>query len=472
VVAFVVTFVALSLAGVLVHTAPLGAQTVSGIVRDRVTGDGLAEVRIKLVAPDGTLVDEVRTDEHGRFGRRTPEGRVTEVVVVEAPGYEVWTSPPLDPGVNALEVRMLPVGVSEARIAAAEAAAAAITRRLTEEEIRERCGSLAEREGTGIVAGRIVDRQLEEGLPGVPVTVSWGSRPDPDRRLVIGGRVRATSRRTTSAAGGTFELCGLPAGIVARITAEAGGFEVDSVAVTVEEGAVHRVELTVALSRPGEPAGLFGTVVDAETGAPVTGARVSTLQAERWTLTNDRGFFALDSILAGRQLLRLDHLAYGTVEEPIVLEAGQAGEVRVELAPEALELEGVKVAVRPHRRLREMRAFDRRRATGFGDFFTAEELVHHPAGTLGDLLMFASGITVRRGNGPSPAILTRARGRWCRPMVFVNGVEWRAGDPLNAVMAVELEGVEIYRGQFVPAEYVDPARNPCVTVLAWTRLGV
>lgn len=464
----------LSLAFAALSAAALPAQTVSGIVKDRLTGAGLELVRVVFVAPDGTPVEEARTDEFGRFGKRTPDGLVTDVIVVEAPGYQGWTSPELDPGVNAFEILLLPVGISPEDVAAAEAAAAAVEGRLDDDEIRARCGPLGERPETGIVAGRVLDRELDEGLPGVAVYARWGSEPeaDPERRLVIGGRVQAQSRRTTSGAGGSFELCGIPAGTTAAIRVDAGGFDADSAAVEVTAGTVHRVDLTVALSRPGEPTGIFGTVVDAETGAPVSGVRVSTIEQERWSLTNDRGFFALDSVLAGRQILRLDHLAYGSVQEPIVLKPGQAGEVRVELSPEAIELEELKVTVRPHQRLRQMRAFDRRRAMGFGDFFTAEELVDHPAGTLGDLLMFATGITVRRGNGPSPPIVTRARGVWCRPRVFLNGVEWRSGDPLNAITALELEGVEIYRGQFVPAEYVDPARNSCVTVLAWGRLGV
>lgn len=461
----------LLVASALVAAPPLSAQTVSGIVKDRLTGRGLELVRVAFLAPDGTRVAELRTDEFGRFGRRTPEGRSTAVVRVEAPGYQPWTSPTLDPGVNAFEILLLPVGVSEGEVEAAEAAAAAAEYAATPDEIRARCGASDEGEGTGIIAGRVVDRQIDDGLPGVPLRAGWGSEPEPERRLVIGGRVRARSRRTTTGAGGRFELCGIPAGVVVRVAADLGGVEADSAIVEVAAGEVHHVELTMALTRPGEPSGIFGVVVDAETREPVVGARISTLEEDRWTLTNDRGFFSLDSVAAGRQLLRVDHVAYGSVEEPVILTPGQAGEVRVALRPRAIELEGVEVTVRPRSRLREMRAFDRRRATGFGDFFTADALVVHPAGTLGELLMFATGITVRRGNGPSGVFRVRARGRWCSPLVYLDGVEWRTGEPLNAIMTAELEGVEIYRGQFVPAEYADPARNPCVTVLAWSRLG-
>ncbi|MBT8335817.1 MAG: TonB-dependent receptor, partial [Gemmatimonadetes bacterium] len=181
---------------------------------------------------------------------------------------------------------------------------------------------------------------------------------------------------------------------------------------------------------------------------------------------NERGFFAVDSVPSGLQILRTRHLGYGDRDVPVVLEPGHTSEVRIGLATRAFELEPITVTVRSRSRLRDMQMFDHRRALGFGTFFTREDLERHRPWVLADLLRWTPGVQVRRSGAFGPVTVT-SRGRRCTPAVWVDGTRWRVGSPLTEILGLELEAVEIHRG-LPPPEFYPGA---CVTVVAWTKRG-
>jgi len=220
-------------------------------------------------------------------------------------------------------------------------------------------------------------------------------------------------------------------------------------------------------------AGVFGRIVDAATNQAISGARVAIAEG-RETVTTPSGFFALDSVAPGLQVVRVQHLAYETREAVIRLGAGQAAELEVELTAEPLELDPIDVTVESSSRLRDMRGFEQRRETHFGRFYTRDEIEARGPRYLGDLLQDIAGVRMIRNHTPFDPFTLVMRGRECRPKnikVWVDGVErfGRSGAiELENLLGVHLEAVEIYKMLEAPAEYYDPAERPCLTILVWT----
>ncbi|MEE9207741.1 MAG: carboxypeptidase regulatory-like domain-containing protein [Gemmatimonadota bacterium] len=89
---------------------------------------------------------------------------------------------------------------------------------------------------------------------------------------------------------------------------------------------------------------LLGRVVDAETGAPVSGAQVRVTVPVRIAVTSASGRFVLSSLPPGRRTLQLQALGYAPVTiEGIEIPAGRTIETRVELTPSAVEVDPIIV---------------------------------------------------------------------------------------------------------------------------------
>jgi iron complex outermembrane receptor protein len=87
---------------------------------------------------------------------------------------------------------------------------------------------------------------------------------------------------------------------------------------------------------------LIGTVVDSE-GAPVSGARVLAVEAQRSVLTGEDGGFSLQGLPAGTQTLEIRRLGYRT--SLVTVELPRSGLLRVTLVESPLALEPLNVTV-------------------------------------------------------------------------------------------------------------------------------
>lgn len=100
---------------------------------------------------------------------------------------------------------------------------------------------------------------------------------------------------------------------------------------------------------------LVGQVVDAATGAPVQGARVSVAASEWMSLTNQEGRFILHDLDPGIHTLTVEQLGYRTLVSQ-VQPGGETPPLRLAIQPDPILLEGLEVVGRRFER--------RRRATG------------------------------------------------------------------------------------------------------------
>lgn len=210
-------------------------------------------------------------------------------------------------------------------------------------------------------------------------------------------------------------------------------------------------------SLEAQDAFLAGRVLDAESRAPVVGARVMLgIRAEG--ITDSTGAFKLGPMPTGRTVLTVEHVAYGRSGRLIDLDAEGVHGVQVLLSPEAIALEPLVV---------EGTSFVefRRRARGSSEnIVTRAQIEATLGGTLnfGQLLQqHIAGLRVRRVNSlvGSPICIelrasTSGPGRCNSPAVYVDGVPIQNPTQLFESLDPEmLESVEVIPASEAGARY-------------------
>ena len=83
---------------------------------------------------------------------------------------------------------------------------------------------------------------------------------------------------------------------------------------------------------------LVGTVVDSAGGAPIVAARVRVLEAHREDVTHDAGEFAVARVPAGTYTVVVQRIGYRPATRRVAVAGGERVELRVALAPAAVQL--------------------------------------------------------------------------------------------------------------------------------------
>jgi hypothetical protein len=222
-----------------------------------------------------------------------------------------------------------------------------------------------------------------------------------------------------------------------------------------------------------------GRVLDRE-DQPVPGATVtledSTGEVLRSVVADDGGRFWLWHTEAGDFRLSAERIGYAPVlGQPVRLEPGEVVRVELRMEPQAVPLEPLRVLTRREvTRYTPDEFYDRMgRLDDRGSFVTRDEIDDSGARLPSSVVASVAGTWVEPGGRSrfTNTIQLMSYGRVCTPKIFLNGHPLPDGTTLDdAVMVDRIEGVEIYRGQFVPAGYHhDPATAGCGVVLVWTR---
>lgn len=189
---------------------------------------------------------------------------------------------------------------------------------------------------------------------------------------------------------------------------------------------------------------ILGQVVDARTGAPLVGARVSVVDADWVSITNREGRFVLQGIGPGVHIVRVEHLGYHTLG--VETEAAAAGDpMRIAIEPDPILLEGLEVVTRRFER--------RRRVTGVRVVeFDSEQLATTGYFSTGDLL--AARIPAQRTrctDGGFECIYWR--GGTVRPTVYIDEAPMLDGwNALENYSPHEFHMIEVYyRGVHIRA---------------------
>jgi Carboxypeptidase regulatory-like domain/TonB-dependent Receptor Plug Domain len=227
------------------------------------------------------------------------------------------------------------------------------------------------------------------------------------------------------------------------------------------------------------PARFFGTVLDASTQKPIAGARLSSPSVTGVTTTDSAGRFSVPNVPPGlvRFFVVADHFPRANLM--LAFAAGEEME-------RVLELDSSTAAIEAETRPRPIpqmtveatplaplwiRDFERRRATGRGQYVTRDEIEARNYNRLSDVVQVMRGVTLDCGGGGSGCQVRMVRAPMqCYPEYWVDGQLNNAWGPVIPVR--DIEAIEVYTGPTdTPGEFA--GRNSgCGTIVIWTRGGL
>jgi hypothetical protein len=210
------------------------------------------------------------------------------------------------------------------------------------------------------------------------------------------------------------------------------------------------------------PARVTGWVTDGGSGEPLESVTVWVPSLGIRRLTDDRGWFDLGDVPPGVVVLRLSSLGYETREDSVFVPGGQTVELRISLASEPIELEGITVTA--HSRFLESAGFFRRQGRGYnGRQWTAEQIEREDPVFVDDLVTEVLGVWRGRTLAGEKAFF----GRRCRMSVYIDDVLMDGFD-LDQLDPRNIQGMEVYHGgpSEMPVEY---GWKHCGVILVWLK---
>lgn len=261
------------------------------------------------------------------------------------------------------------------------------------------------------------------------------------------------------------------------------------------------IALVAAPSAPSAQSLVRGTILDDETAAPISGARlqvVSESGAYLQALVSDSmGTFAFSPKKAGRYRIDARRIGYvSTVTPALDVGARDTMDVEIRLRTDAVLIAPIEVTawIRSNPVLE---GFEHRRKLGLGYHMTREDIEKRGALAVSDIIMTSPGIRMRTGQTAGSKTFYTDRsltGDDCQAQIYVDGflVNRRhltlvsAGDSTSRATYVNddafniddfvspsaVEGIEVYRGTSqVPAEFYSPDAR-CGVIVIWTRRGL
>ncbi len=334
------------------------------------------------------------------------------------------------------------------------------------------------------LTGAVVSSHTGQPLPGALVTIrpADGERADRSARDEV---------RILADPAGMFRLCALPAAGRKTLQAHYAGYTGVPVTVAIGEDGAIRQDLSVPVSGllagpgrtearatdEGEALGrVVGRVMDAHSREPVDAAFL-LLEGTDWqALTDQRGQFSLSAVRSGLHVLRIHHVAYGTVLWSVEVPQGRTLDVQVDLRPDPIEMEPLVVTAVRSRRLEYKGFYDRRswgERVGVGHFLTSGDIERSNPYRVSSLMGIVPGVSVECRGGSS-CYVRMARSRCANSSLYLDGILFNTlGEPMDRfVLPSDIAGIEVYRGMGEMAgEFADPVSIHCGAVVIWTKSG-
>jgi len=448
---------------VVARLAPIGAQTVSGTVRDTLTHRPVRDAIVQLVSADADArkARSATTDTLGRY-------EFTDV----APGrYLIGFIHPL------LDSLGIPPLASEVRVDTAGLRVNLSTP--VPSRVRSALCGAASDSGAAIIG--VVRNTRHEPVGGTTVTAEWF-----EMSLGAGGQVseRTAKRSATSLANGRYFICGVPRAGTVFVSATGNGGSTDGGALEIGSNQLAHRDLFLP-SSANETASLHGVVAGPD-GARIAGAMVGILGGPA-TRTDEHGAWSIPDAPGGTRILETRAIGYYP-ERTSVDVVDDAPPIHVTLPTLVSVLDTVRVNAERLSR-RQANGFDQRRRSGLGHYFTSADVDRlHPIVTT-DLLRQVPGVYVSRGGSATfrAARFGSVEGRQltmrgtfndrCAPSVFVDGsyLSDLDADDINAfVVPEEIAAVEVYTSQPLPSEFSfgnigrGPKQDFCGAIAIWT----
>lgn len=195
---------------------------------------------------------------------------------------------------------------------------------------------------TSALVGLVYERGADVLIPSARVAVYWPGLAD--------------SLVATTDATGRYRFCQVPAGAQLDAHVSVIGRH-ERLAIDVPATRVARADLgldlgagastlairsTTSLPDRRGTVVLSGRLVDAGSGAPIDQAVVRLHGVDEPTYSDTAGDFRFERVPPGAHVVEIEHLAYGTQREAVVLAAATATDVEIRLAPQAIVLERIE----------------------------------------------------------------------------------------------------------------------------------
>jgi hypothetical protein len=321
------------------------------------------------------------------------------------------------------------------------------------------CGPQAGSDSNAAIIGTV--RDPRDMMPWADATVSgeWLEI------TFAAGSMRQRPARVdvTTGADGWFALCGLPSGTV-TVTARHEGDSTHALEFALQPGDLRRRDLFVTTVGRGR---LAGRIVGAGSGDGLGGAQVR-IAGGASTTSDASGKWELDGVPLGTRMLEVRAIGYYPERRPVdVVAEGQA--VEVALATFEAVLDAVRVTADRVGEL-DLEAFaQRKRGSGMGRFFRADQLMLGNPNTASDLLRTMPGFV---GDGTLRMRGVFEFGGTCMPDVYIDGHLMRGIDSRDLddfVAPRDIAGIEVYGSGSPKPPQFDSGMSGCGSLVIWQK---
>jgi hypothetical protein len=214
-----------------------------------------------------------------------------------------------------------------------------------------------------------------------------------------------------------------------------------------------------------------GTLREEGSGEPVAGAAVSLLNAagrdRATTVTDASGSFTMRAPNQGVYWLRLTPTGHQSVESrPFAITRADTLDLPLTTRSQVTMLEGVTVRASTSQN-RNFAGFLTREQNGFGRFLGPEQVQRQTFGVTGEFLVgLVPGLDYRE-----PNVYFRNRGRYCAPMILLDGA--RFSGVMDEIPAAQVRAIEVYdQPALIPPELTLSPFNTCGAIAIWTFYGL
>ncbi|MGI8402077.1 MAG: carboxypeptidase regulatory-like domain-containing protein [Gemmatimonadaceae bacterium] len=214
--------------------------------------------------------------------------------------------------------------------------------------------------------------------------------------------------------------------------------------------------------------GIRGVVHDSADGV-VSDAQVGIKGSALRTTSEEDGTFRLVGIPPGDAVLEVRRLGYRPVSTPVTIAAGSELRLDPALAPVPEQLAPVQIHRRAEAYDSRLSGFNERKSKHVGYFVTREKLDRMNSARFVDALREMPAVSVRTLRGG--VITVSLRGARCAPLFFMDGFPATSGTmDLGMIDLSGVEGIEVYSGMSIPAEFmVVSGSENCGVIAVWSR---
>lgn len=226
------------------------------------------------------------------------------------------------------------------------------------------------------------------------------------------------------------------------------------------------LSLVTAAAARAQTATVSGALLNHESHAPVEGARVSIIGTGLNASSDAAGRFIVTGVPAGVRVMQVHAIGFAVGSWVVELTEGQVLRQDFDLAPRALEVEGVTVTAPGTDNWRSEESFEDRRHRTTGFFITKEQIAQRNAANISELLRTVPGVMTSCTSRGCVIRMGRSV-RQCSPEFYLDGYPATFSTGPNFPIT-QIRGIEVYRDYFeAPPEFQRPNLT-CGVIAIWT----